>query len=169
MTLLIGGSVESSRAGRARRGWHVPAALGFLVACTEPNAPDPSSPLGNWTYRFVASTAVSGQEIKCYEDGVVSFVREPSNDISGFSGVVHSNCVPVGFVSPRSGRVPVLDASVSQTSVAYRAEACVFTASIPSPSTGGAPTEGSGFVTCRNALTGTSDSTTTTGPLILAR
>src|SRR6478672_4498754 len=107
MTLLIGGSVESRRAGRARGVGHLLAALGLLVACTEPNAPDPSSPLGSWTYRFVASTAVAGQEIKCYEDGVVSFVREPSNDISGFSGVVHSNCVPVGFVSPRSGRVPV--------------------------------------------------------------
>lgn len=161
--------MESSRAGRARRVWRGLAAVTLLVACTEPNAPDPSSPLGNWTYRFVASTVVAGQEIKCYEDGAVSFVREPSNDISGFSGVVHSNCVPVGFVSPRSGRVPVADATVSQTSVSYRAEACVFTASVPSPSTGGLPTQGDGFVTCRNALTGTADSTTAAGPLVLAR
>lgn len=118
-----------------RRVWRGVAVTMVLLACTEPNAPDPSSPLGSWTYRFVASTAVAGQEIKCYEDGVVSFVREPSNDISGFSGVVHSNCVPVGFVSPRTGRVPLADATVSQTSVSYRAEACVFTASVPSPST----------------------------------
>jgi hypothetical protein len=143
--------------------------MGLLVACTEPNAPDPSSPLGTWTYRFVAATAVAGQEIKCYEDGVVSFVREASNDISGYSGVVHSNCVPVGFVSPRTGRVPVADAAVSQTSVSYRAEACVFTASVPSPSTGGVPLRGDGFVTCRNALTGTADSTTASGPLVLSR
>ena len=161
--------MERSRADRGRRPWHGLAVLGLLVACTEPNAPDSSSPLGNWTYRFVASTTVAGQEIKCYEDGVVSFVRQPSNDISGFSGVVHSNCVPLGFVSPRAGRVPVVDAAVSQTSVSYRAEACVFTASVPSPSLGGAPVRGDGFVTCRNALTGTTDSTTTTGPLVLAR
>lgn len=157
------------RAGHGHPIWRGVAAMTLLAACTEPNAPDPSSPLGSWTYRFVASTAVAGQEIKCYEDGIVNFVRESSNDISGFSGVVHSNCVPVGFVSPRSGRVPVLDAAVSQTSVSYRAEACVFTASVPSPSTGGAPIEGDGFVTCRNALTGTTDSTTTAGPLVLAR
>jgi len=169
MTLLIGGSVASIGAGRVRHVCSGLAAAGLLVGCTEPNAPDPTSPLGSWTYRFVASTSVGGQEIKCYEDGVVSFVREANNDISGFSGVVHSNCVPVGFVSPRSGRVPVVDATVSQTSVAYRAEACVFNASVPSPSTGGAPTDGQGFVTCRNALTGTADSTTTAGPLILAR
>lgn len=160
--------METRGAGRLVRSWAGFAAV-VTAACTEPNAPDPTSPLGNWTYRFVASATVAGQEIKCYEDGVVSFVREAGNDISGFSGVVHSNCVPTGALAPRSGRVAVEDASVSQTSVSYRAEACVFTASVPSPSTGGAPTRGDGFVTCRNALIGTADSATAAGPLVLSR
>ena len=141
----------------------------MTAGCTEPNAPDPTSPLGNWTYRFVASAAVAGQEINCYEDGVVSFVREAGNGISGFSGVVHSNCVPTGTLAPRSGRVAVEDASVSQTSVSYRAEACVFTASVPSPPSGGTPLRGDGFVTCRNALIGTADSATAAGLLVLSR
>jgi hypothetical protein len=63
----------------------------------------------------------------------------------------------------------VEDASVSQTSVSYRAEACVFTASVPSPSSGGTPLRGDGFVTCRNALIGTADSATAAGLLVLSR
>lgn len=151
-----------------RAGYGLAVLLG-AAACTEPNAPDPSSPLGGWGYSFTASTVVAGQEIKCFETGSVSFVREADNGISGFSGVVHSGCIPSGILVERSGRVPVEDASVSETTIAYRAESCVFVASAPSPATGGPPTKGEGFVTCRQELAGTGDSVTVAGPLLLGR
>jgi hypothetical protein len=156
-------------AGVGRRAGYGLVVLLGAAACTEPNAPDASSPLGGWGYSFTASALVAGQEIKCYETGSVNFVREAGNAISGFSGVVHSGCIPSGILVERSGRVPVEDASISETSVAYRAESCVFAASTPSPATGGPPTKGEGFVTCRQELAGSGDSVTVAGPLVLSR
>lgn len=159
-------SCDVGPGGRTRWGL---VTLLLAVACTQPNAPDPTSPLGGWSYRFVASTTVAGQEVTCYEYGSVRFVRGDNNSISGYSGVVSSKCLPLGILTPREGRVPVEDAAVSQTSVRYRAEACVFTASTPLPSDGGPPTRGDGVVTCRNAVIGTADSATVAGALVLSR
>lgn len=147
----------------------VAALLLLAAACTEAAGPDPSSPLGGWSYRFIVSTVMDGQEVKCYETGSVGFTREAHNAVSGFSGVVTATCIPLGILAERSGRVAIENAAVSQTSVAYRAEACDFTASTPLPSTGGAPRDGTGFVRCRYAVMATGDSVTAAGPLILER
>ncbi len=144
-------------------------ALALAMACTEPNAPDPSSPLGGWSYRFIVSAVMNGQEVKCYETGSVGFTRIEHNAITGFSGVVTATCIPLGILNERQGRVPIEDAAVSQTSVAYRAEACTVTASTPLPSTGGPPTSGEGFARCRYEVIGTGDSVTAAGPLTLMR
>jgi hypothetical protein len=140
-----------------------------LAACTEPTAPSLGSSLGGWTYRFIVSTSVAGSEVKCYETGTVGFVREPSNDVGGFSGVVSTTCIPVGVLTLRTGRVPVVGAAVSATSLSYRAEACAFTASTPSPPSGGPATTGAGLAECRYEVKATGDSVTAAGTFTLAR
>jgi hypothetical protein len=112
---------------------------------------------------------MDGREVKCYETGSVGFMRIANNGISGFSGVVTATCIPLGILRERQGRVAIEEAAVSQTSVAYRAAACAFTASTPLPSTGGAPTAGEGFTRCRYEVIGTGDSVTAAGPLTLMR
>lgn len=139
------------------------------VGCTEPNGPDPSSPLGGWSYKFIVSAVMDGQEVKCYETGSVGFTRVANNGVSGFSGVVTATCIPLGVLRERQGRVAIEEAAVSQTSVAYRAATCAFTASTPLPSTGGAPTVGEGFARCRYEVIATGDSVTAAGPLTLMR
>ncbi len=140
-----------------------------LAGCTEPSAPSLGSSLGNWTYRFIVATSVAGSEVKCYETGTVGLVREPSNDVGGFSGVIETTCIPVGVLTLRKGRVPVVGAAVSSTSLTYRAEACTFNASTPSPALGGPATTGQGVAECRYEVIGTGDSVTAAGTLTLAR
>ena len=140
-----------------------------LGGCTEPSAPSLGSALGGWTYRFIVSTSIAGSEVKCYETGTVGFVREPSNDVGGFSGVVSTTCIPVGVLTLRKGRVPVVEAAVSATSLSYRAEACAFNASTPSPPSGGPATTGQGVAQCRYEVTATGDSVTASGTVTFAR
>jgi hypothetical protein len=144
---------------------------GLLVssACTESNAPDPGSPLGGWSYSFIISAVMDGQEVTCYETGSVGFTRLEDNSVSGFSGVATATCIPLGILALRMGRVAIDEAAVSQTSVSYQAEACAFTASTPRPSTGGPPRTGEGLARCRYEVTDTGDSVTLSGPFRLMR